>query len=110
MGFVCDLAPRWDLIGHRLGVGDVVMMLRQNPCWRGSDSLCMEMLARWIERSLDANWRTLMTVLASLHMDVVVEKIEAYLHQLQSVDHCELFPAECKCCVVRHQTKNPDTI
>ena len=94
LGFVYDLAPHWDLIGHGLGVGDVVRLLQRNA--RGADSLCMEMFARWIERSPDANWRTLVKVLARLQMDRVVKKIVDYLHQSQSVDHCEQFSPECK--------------
>ena len=72
-----DVAPHWDLIGHGLGVGDVVRTLQQNA--NAPDSICMQMFESWLQRDPKADWRKLCLVLAKLKLFAVVKKLQVYL-------------------------------
>lgn len=71
--FVHDLAPHWHLIGHRLGVGHVVQMLKISNS--RPDFLCLDMFCEWIERGQEVSWKKLLLVLEQLNLGAVVSKI-----------------------------------
>ena len=59
--FVPDLAPHWELIGHGLGLGDVVKQLKAQNA--KPTSQCLDVFVGWIDRGREVSWDKFLGVL-----------------------------------------------
>ena len=61
--FIPEMAPKWEFIGHKLGLAHKVMALRNSE--QPAESKCLAMLAEWVQAGREVTWQELLKVLTN---------------------------------------------
>lgn len=72
-----SITPRWELVGHALGVGRTVLSIRGTE--RNPDSKCLCVLEAWVEAGREVSWKKLLNVLQDQQLNDVAQKIRQSL-------------------------------
>ena len=77
--FIPEMAQKWEFIGHKLGLGNRVMMLRMSD--QPADAKCLAMLAEWVQSGREVSWQQLLKVLTNsgILLYTVASKIKQHL-------------------------------
>jgi hypothetical protein len=71
--FVPSLAQHWELLGHKLDVGQTVRNLRETQL--STKSKCIQVLEEWLDKGEDNTWLKLLSSLQSLQLTKIVQHI-----------------------------------
>ena len=63
MEFIPEMSPKWEFIGHKLGLAHKVMALRISD--QPAESKCLAMLSEWVQSGLEVTWQHLLKVLTN---------------------------------------------
>ena len=79
MEFIPEMSPKWEFIGHKLGLTHKVMALRISE--QPAESKCLAVLSEWVQSGREVTWQHLLKVLTNsgILLYAVAAKIKQHL-------------------------------
>ena len=77
LDYVSPLAPRWEYLGHELGVSNLTLSLKKEAL--PVEQKCLNLLEEWVQQGNEVTWQRLLRALTS--KGVRLHKVASEIHQ-----------------------------